>query len=86
MDKLYHYTQFVSVRTRVEGPVEDIHGNMSGLYGDCTFIRGDVSGLTGDCSTAYGDATSVFGGIADVEYSRYTLKHVCFIAVDVDPS
>jgi hypothetical protein len=63
MDKLYHYTHFVGVRTRVEGPVENIHGNTLGLQGDCTFLRGDVSGIIGNCTGLGGYCTGIVGDL-----------------------
>jgi hypothetical protein len=66
MDKLYHCTHFVSVRTRVEGPVEDINGDWSGLYGDCTYFTGDVSGIIGNCTGLGGCCTGIFGDLDSV--------------------
>jgi hypothetical protein len=75
MDELYHYTHYGEdtrvegiSNDRVEGMSNDIHGNLSGLYGDCTFLRGDVSGLTGDCTGLGGDCTRIFGDLDSVGF------------------
>jgi hypothetical protein len=40
-----------------------MEGDVSRLYGDCTYLLGDVSGLTGDCSRVHGHGTGVFGDL-----------------------
>ena len=52
---LYHYV----AGARTEGAHEDLHGDCSGLRGDCTGLWGDCSSLEGNCTGLWGDLDGI---------------------------
>jgi hypothetical protein len=67
MDEL-HYLVSTEQQWKDEypGPNLRMTGDVSGLYGDCTYLRGDVSGLTGDCTRLDGYCTGIFGDLDSI--------------------
>jgi hypothetical protein len=69
MDKLYYlevtesYSSTHGWNHEYPGPNFSMTGDVSGLYGDCTYFTGDVSGITGNCTFLYGDCTGIIGDL-----------------------
>jgi len=61
---LYHYQDGERIdgpNQNMSGDVSDLTGNCTGLMGDCTGLKGAVSGLWGDVSDLKGDISGLSG-------------------------
>jgi hypothetical protein len=66
---LYHYQDGARVdgpHQNMSGDVSDLTGNCTGLMGDCTGLKGAVSGLTGDISGLSGAVSGLWGDVSDL--------------------
>jgi hypothetical protein len=67
-DGLFHVSCISTIQTalaispgEITGPHSLITGNVSGVYGDCTYIRGNVSNIAGDVTYMKGDVSGLEG-------------------------
>mgnify|MGYP003630385705 CR=1 FL=1 len=75
MDEL-HYLVSTEHQWKDEypGPNFSMTGDVSGLYGDCTYFTGDVTGLIGDCTGLSGDCTGIIGDLDSIPRPQFKYK------------
>jgi len=58
---IYH----IAEGKRVEGPHDNLSGNVCDIRGNVSDIRGDVTGISGNVSGLRGNVSGIFGDVDD---------------------